>query len=49
MFRTIFIALVGLWSLCLVEGIGGRLIHVLPLMAAIALLYQLLGGRRATG
>ena len=49
MFWTIFMTLVGLWSLCLVEGIGGRLIHVLLLLAAIALVYQLLAGRRATG
>jgi len=30
----------------LIGGIGGSFIHALPVIAAIALLYKLLGGRR---
>jgi hypothetical protein len=42
----IFIVLFGLWSLGLVEGVGGPLIHALLVTAAMALIYNLLGRRR---
>ena len=47
MLKTFFITLMGFWSLCLIEGIGGRMIHLLLVMAMIVLVYRLFGMRRA--
>ena len=43
---AIIAILVALWALGLIGGGGGSLIHALLVIAAIALLYKLLGGRR---
>ena len=37
-----------LWLLGLVGGVGGSLIHVLLVIAAIMLVYNLLAGRRSS-
>jgi Family of unknown function (DUF5670) len=47
MLWTIIVILVALWILGLVGGIGGSTIHALLVIAAIVLVYNLLGGRRA--
>ena len=47
MLWTIIAVLVVLWVLGLVGGVGGSLIHALLVIAAIVLVYNLLGGRRA--
>jgi len=43
---AIIAILVALWVLGLIGGVGGSFIHGLLVIAAIALLYKLLGGRR---
>ncbi len=43
---VIIVILVALWVLGLISGIGGSFIHALLAVAAIMLLYHLLGGRR---
>jgi len=48
MLWTILVVLLVLWLLGLVGGIGGNLIHVLLVVAAIALIFNLLNGRRRT-
>ena len=49
MFWTIFITLVGLWSLCLIDGIGGRWVHWLLVMAAVVLVNRFLSRHQAIG
>ena len=46
MLWTILVVLVVLWALGLVAHIGGGLIHLLLVIAAIVFLVQLLSGRR---
>ncbi len=46
MLWAIIVILLALWALGLGSGVGGSLIHALLAIAAIALLYKLLGGRR---
>jgi uncharacterized protein DUF5670 len=43
---AIIVILVALWVLGLISGIGGSFVHALLAIAAIMLLYNLLGGRR---
>ena len=43
---AIIAILVALWVLGLIGGVGGSFIHALLVIAAIAMLYKLLGGRR---
>ena len=43
---AIIAILVALWALGLINSVGGSFIHALLAIAAIALLYKLLGGRR---
>jgi hypothetical protein len=43
---AIIVILVALWVLGLTSGVGGSFIHALLAIAAIMLLYNLLGGRR---
>jgi uncharacterized protein DUF5670 len=43
---VIILILVALWVLGLISGIGGSFVHALLAIAAIMLLYNLLGGRR---
>ena len=43
---AIIVILVALWLLGLAGGVGGSLIHALLAIAAIMLIYNLLGGRR---
>jgi hypothetical protein len=43
---AIIVILLALWVLGLIIGVGGLFIHALLAIAAIALLYKLLGGRR---
>ena len=43
---AIIAILVALWALGLIGGVGSSFIHALLVIAAIALLYKLLGGRR---
>jgi len=43
---VIIVILVALWVLGLVSGVSGSFIHALFAVAAIMLLYNLLGGRR---
>ncbi len=46
MLWTIMVALVVLWLLGLIGGVGGSLIHALLVIAAIVLVYNLITGRR---
>jgi uncharacterized protein DUF5670 len=46
MLWTILVVLVVLWALGLVAHIGGGLIHLLLVIAAIVFVVQLLSGRR---
>jgi len=46
MFRTIIIILLALWAFGLVIKIGGFLIHLLLVAAAIILVVRLIQGRR---
>ena len=49
MLWKIFFALLVLWLLSLIGGVGGSTIHVLPVMAAVVLIYILLSrGQAAT-
>jgi uncharacterized protein DUF5670 len=43
---AIIAILVALWVLGLISGVGGSFIHALLAIAAIMLLYNMLGGRR---
>ena len=47
MLWTILVIILVLWLLGLIGSIGGGLIHLLLVVAAIVLGYQLLTGRRA--
>ncbi|MDX6593152.1 MAG: hypothetical protein QOI85_1615 [Chloroflexota bacterium] len=47
MLWTIIAILLVLWLLGFIGSIGGGLIHLLLVIAAIVLLFQLLSGRRA--
>jgi hypothetical protein len=47
MLWTILVIILVLWLLGLIGNIGGGLIHLLLVVAAIVLLFQLLTGRRA--
>ncbi len=47
MLWTIFAILLVLWLVGLLGGIGGGLIHLLLVVAAIVLIFNLLSGRRA--
>jgi hypothetical protein len=47
MLWTIFAILLVLWLVGLLANIGGGLIHLLLVVAAIVLIFQLLTGRRA--
>jgi hypothetical protein len=47
MLWTIFAILLVLWLVGLLGGIGGGLIHLLLVVAAIVLIFNLLAGRRA--
>lgn len=44
---TIVVVLLVLWLLGLLGSVGGSLVHVLLVAAAVVLVYQLLSGRRA--
>jgi hypothetical protein len=46
MLWTIIALLVVLWLLGLIGHIGGNLIHLLLVIAAVVLIYQLITGRR---
>jgi hypothetical protein len=46
MLWTIFIILLVLWLLGLMAGVGGQFIHLLPVIAAVMLIFNLLNGRR---
>ena len=46
MLWTIIALLVLLWLLGLIGHIGGGLIHILLVIAAVVLIYQLITGRR---
>ena len=46
MLWTIIVILVVLWLLGFIGHIGGNLIHVLLVVAAIVLIYNLISGRR---
>jgi hypothetical protein len=46
MLWTIFVVLLVLWLLGLIGHIGGGLIHLLLVIAAVVLIYQLITGRR---
>jgi hypothetical protein len=46
MLYTIVVVLLVLWLLGLVGNIGGGLIHLLLVVAAIVFIYQLVSGRR---
>ena len=46
MLWTIFAVLLILWLVGAIGGIGGGLIHLLLVVAAIVLLFNLLAGRR---
>jgi hypothetical protein len=48
MLWAIIAVFVVLWLLGVVGGVGGSLIHVLLVIAAIMLVYNLLAGRRST-
>ncbi len=45
---TVAVILIVLWLLGLVMNIAGGLIHILLVIAAIVLVYNLVAGRRAT-
>jgi hypothetical protein len=47
MLWTILVILLVLWLLGLIGSVGGGFIHLLLVIAAIVLVYQLLTGRRA--
>lgn len=47
MLWTIFIVLIALWLLGLIAEIGGGLINLLLLVAAVVLVYNLIAGRRS--
>ncbi|MGH2427634.1 MAG: lmo0937 family membrane protein [Candidatus Limnocylindria bacterium] len=47
MLWTILVIILVLWLLGFIGQIGGGLIHLLLVVAAIVLLFQLLSGRRA--
>jgi hypothetical protein len=47
MLYTIAVVLVVLWLLGLIAHLGGGLIHILLVVAAIVVVYQLVTGRRA--
>ena len=47
MLWTILVILLVLWLVCLLGHIGGGLIHLLLVVAAIVLVINLLSGRRA--
>jgi hypothetical protein len=47
MLWTIIAILVVLWLLGLIGHIGGGLIHLLLVIAAVVLIFQLISGRRA--
>ena len=47
MLWTIIVVLLVLWLLGLVGHVGGNLVHILLVVAAIVLIYNLLIGRRA--
>ena len=46
MLKTICVVLVAMWLLGLVGGVGGSLIHVLLVIAAGVLIYNIISGRR---
>ncbi|HZS47705.1 MAG TPA: lmo0937 family membrane protein [Blastocatellia bacterium] len=46
MLWTIFAIILILWLVGLIGGIGGGLIHLLLVLAAIVLVFNLLAGRR---
>jgi hypothetical protein len=46
MLWTIILLLVVLWLLGLLGGVGGNLIHLLLVIAAVVLIFQLITGRR---
>ena len=46
MLWTIIAILVVLWLLGLIGGVDGNLIHLLLVIAAVILIYQLITGRR---
>jgi hypothetical protein len=46
MLWTILVILLVLWLLGLLTSVGGGLIHILLVIAAIVLIYNLLAGRR---
>jgi len=46
MLWTIIALLILLWLLGLIGHIGGGLIHILLIIAAVVLIYQLITGRR---
>jgi len=46
MLWTIFVVLLVLWLLGLIGHIGGGLIHLLLVIAAVVLIFQLISGRR---
>jgi uncharacterized protein DUF5670 len=46
MLWTIIALLIVLWLLGLIGGFGGNLIHLLLVIAAVVLIYQLITGRR---
>lgn len=47
MLWTIIVVLMVLWLLGFIGNVGGGLIHLLLVIAAIVLVFQLLSGRRA--
>lgn len=47
MLWTILVILLVLWLLGLIGSVGGGLIHLLLVVAAIVLIFNLLSGRRA--
>ena len=46
MLWTILVILLVLWLLGMLGGVGGGLIHLLLVVAAIVLIFNLVGGRR---
>ena len=46
MLWTILVVLLVLWAIGLVAHVGGALIHLLLVIAAVVFLFQLLTGRR---
>jgi hypothetical protein len=46
MLWTIIALLIVLWLLGLIGGVGGSLIHLLLVIAAVILIFQLITGRR---